>query len=411
MVTRIGCAAMSFPCCCTACSRPRGPFTSNRWRCSGLSPRSRAALFATALPTLLARVFAARLTAARTAAFAVLCFIYWRGHLLHPLSDLPALLFLTVGVLYLRVPDDRDWSHWHAFVCGGCLAAAANVRPINEAALAGAVLLVSWWFVRAASRRRAVLSAGLFTLGVCLVAAPQAIVNSRTLGTRNPFAHPSTSPIAPNLYLQQLVWGASIQRYETNIGDTFPVSAIFTDRRGQELLGLDLRSDPRNSAHEAQLSVSGYIRLVSRAPLFFASAYLRHLFNGLDVAYPTPYSRKARTPQRPICLRQLSDARTRRGLWHEAAPTAAASRGRLAAVVGGDLCLAGGAGNSDCDRMPVPTSLVGAGLRLGHRSGRWALGHGSGGGRLAPVADGCRGRRLSTGDVDVRAHLECARVV
>lgn len=261
-----------------------------------------AALFAAALPTALAHLFAVRLTAARTLSFAVVCFVYWRGHLLHPLSDLPALLFLTVGVLSLPGPNDRDWPCRRALVAGGCLAAAANVRPINEAALAGAIILVGWSVVRAASRRKAALAAIIFALGVGLVAAPQAATNGRTLGTRNPFAHPSMSPIAPNLYLQQLVWGASIQRYETNIGGTFPVSVIFADRRGQELLGLDLRYDPRNFAHEAQSSVRAYLRLVSRAPWFFASAYGRHLFNGLDVAYSTPYVERLTPRSAPFAL-------------------------------------------------------------------------------------------------------------
>src|SRR4029434_1304891 len=55
------------------------------------------------------------------------------------------------------------------------------------------------------------------------------------------------------------------------------------------LLGLNPRYDPRNYAHEAQTGFGRYLRLVAGRPLLFASIYARHLFNGLDVGYSTPY--------------------------------------------------------------------------------------------------------------------------
>lgn len=270
-----------------------------------VSAVSGAALFAAVLPSFLGRVFGVRpVTPVAAATFGVLCFAYWRGHLLYPLSDMPALLFLVLGLLNL--PDGRGrWPPGRALIAGACLALAANIRPINEAALAGAAVLVAWMVVRAMPSRRAIVAAAVFSIGVALVALPQASINARTLGTRNPFAHPAMSPMAPNLYLQQLVWGVSIQRYETNIGGTFPVAAIFTDPRGQALLGLDPRYDPRNSAHEAQLAVSRYLRLVVASPLFFASAYARHLVNGLDVAYSTPYVTRLAPRSLPFALVNL----------------------------------------------------------------------------------------------------------
>jgi hypothetical protein len=81
----------------------------------------------------------------------------------------------------------------------------------------------------------------------------------------------------------------AIQKYETNIGAGFPVAVMFMDPRGQELLGQDWAQDPRISIARSRMSLRAYTRLVAAHPFFFASAYTRHLFNGLDVAYATPY--------------------------------------------------------------------------------------------------------------------------
>jgi hypothetical protein len=255
----------------------------------GVSAIAGAAAFAVVLPSFFTRVLGVRPSLLTTTAFSLLCFVYWRGHLLHPLSDVPALLLLTMGVLCLPWEGGYRWRLGLALIGGCCLGLAANARPINEAALGGAGLLACWHVARAKSRRRALLAVATFGLGVGMAALPQSLINARTLGTRNPFAHAQVGTAAPNLYLQQLVWGVSIQRYETNIGGTFPVAVMFTDARGQALLGLDPRHDPRNSAHEAQLAIGRYLRLVAGRPLLFASVYSRHLFNGLDIAYSTPY--------------------------------------------------------------------------------------------------------------------------
>lgn len=259
-----------------------------------------AATFAIVLPSFFTRLFGGgRLLPSMT--FGVLCALYWRGHLLYPLSDFPALLLLTTGLLCLP-SEGAPWRADVALVGGACIALAANARPINDAALLGSALLVCWRVAASRARRPALVRAAAFGLGVGLAAAPQALINARTLGTRNPFAHTRAGTAGENLYLQQLMWGISIQRYETNIGGTFPVAAIFADRSGQQIMGLKRRSDPRYSAHEAQASLGRYLRLVVARPLFFASAYGRHLFNGLDVAYPTPYVTRLVPRSAPFAL-------------------------------------------------------------------------------------------------------------
>ncbi|MFN7920114.1 MAG: hypothetical protein U0Q16_08460 [Bryobacteraceae bacterium] len=246
-----------------------------------------AAVLAVALPTLFGRVFAVRLTLSPVLAFCLLGFIYWRGHLLQPLSDFPALLALAVGLLYLPTDLPGRWGAAAALAGGICLGLAANARPINESALWSSGLLVCWhlWRTRTAAVRVAALA---FVGGVTLSVLPQAFVNQRIYRTSNPFAHSSAEARLPSLYLQQLAWGVAIQKYETNVGGGgFPISIIFADVAGQDLSGFDRARDPRDLAQEPALRK--YLEMVVRHPLFFARAYLRHLFNGLDVAYPDLY--------------------------------------------------------------------------------------------------------------------------
>jgi hypothetical protein len=249
------------------------------------------ALFAVALPTLFSHVLNARLSLYSTALFCLLGFVYWRGHFLYSLSDFPACLLLATGALCFRdCAAHRRWRGAMAFSSGACIALSANARPVYEIALLVAIILVGWYAIRMASLRVTAIPIVAFGSGVALALLPQSAINTRQLGARDPFAHARSSPGRPNLYVQQLGWGIAIQRYETNIGRRgFPVAVMFLDDAGQEMLGQDRTRDPRTFP---PLDARSYLGLVARHPLFFASAYARHLFNGLDVAYPTPYVTK-----------------------------------------------------------------------------------------------------------------------
>jgi hypothetical protein len=248
-----------------------------------------AALLAIVLPSFLARVVNGHASLLTTSLFCALSLVYWHGHFLYSLSDFPALLLLATGLLWLPPSLARPWGSRSALVSGGCLALAANARPIYGISLVASIGLVAWYTTRAAHRRRAVLWSAAFGLGVVLALLPQSLINSRTVGTRSPFAHAQSGPRQPNLYVQQLAWGVAIQRYETNIGGNFPVAVMFLDARGQDLIGESGTRDPRASIARSRFSARAYLRLVARHPVFFSAAYARHLFNGLDVAYATPY--------------------------------------------------------------------------------------------------------------------------
>lgn len=258
--------------------------------------------FALVLPALVARLLGLRPSLRGAAMFAFLGVLFWWGHFLHPLSDFPALFLLSSGLLLLPHQIDKRWSAPAALLAGICLGLAAIARPINLATLAVATGLVGWYAVRHRARWTAVTAALLFVAGIWLAVWPQSSVNGRIFGTPNPFARARVGERAPSLYLQQLVWGLSIQRYETNLDGVFPVAVMFTDPGGQALLGLNPAQDPRFLPYVANTTYSSYLALTVRHPFMYAVLVGRHLFNGLDVAYATPYVARLTPRSLPLAV-------------------------------------------------------------------------------------------------------------
>jgi hypothetical protein len=261
-----------------------------------------AAVFGIVLPALFTRLLGVTVTLRMAIVFAALAVVYWRGHLLYSLSDVPAVLLLAAGLLLLPAAPGGPWTIGAAALSGACLAVAANTRPVYEIALLASVALVCWHTAKSSRSRRVMLSIAAFTAGIAVVLMPQSLINSRIFGTRNPFAHREVRSTQPDLYVRQLAWGIGIQKYETNIGPNFPVAVMFLDTRGLELLQVDALHDPRSAIDRLRLSLADYLALLTRHPLFFASAYARHLFNGLDVAYSTPYVTRMSPRDLPFAL-------------------------------------------------------------------------------------------------------------
>jgi hypothetical protein len=77
---------------------------------------------------------------------------------------------------------------------------------------------------------------------------------------------------------------------------------MFLDPRGLQLLHVEPFSDPRVAIDRNRVDLRSYLRLVAAHPLFFTSAYARHIFNGLDIAYPTPYVTRLALRSMPFAL-------------------------------------------------------------------------------------------------------------
>jgi hypothetical protein len=264
-----------------------------------------AALIGVVFPRFITGIVGGTATLARALIFSAVTVFYWHGHFLQPLSDFPALLLLVAGLELLPAMPEEPVGVWRAAAIGACLALAANMRPVYEIALLAAIGLMVWHVsvaMRSKQGGRGIGALVCFVLGAALVLWPQSIINRRVQGTSNPLAHASPDARRPNLYVQQLAWGVAIQRYETNIGPGFPPGVMFLDTRGVDVLQIDPGEDPRVSLSRTRLSLRSYLRLVATHPLFFAAMYGRHLFNGLDVAYATPYVTRVVPRSLPFAL-------------------------------------------------------------------------------------------------------------
>lgn len=229
----------------------------------------------------------------RRLVFAGLGFLLWRDHFNFPLADFPALWMLGLSLLLLyRWPGRLGW----ALAAGLCLAAATNIRPVYLASVPF-VLLVQWARLPAAlpAGRRAGAVAALL-LGAALVLAPQWLINWRHFGQNTPLVLAQDANIAPGtLYRLKLLHGLEFQKYETALDPAYPQAQLFFfDPAGRRFV---------RAHHLTELpAVTDYARLVLRHPVFLARVYLRHLFNGLDVQYPTPYVRQVYAPTWSLAL-------------------------------------------------------------------------------------------------------------
>jgi len=219
--------------------------------------------------------------------FAGLGFVLWRDYFNFSLTDFPALFALAAALIALL----RGRGVVSAVVAGVAVAAATNMRPVYQVALPAVGLLAlvpplgraQWW---------GLVRGGALVLGAAAVLLPQAYTNSVHVNVRSPWVL-TTMPGQPSLFVQQLQWGLKNQKYETNIGDDYQYSGMtFVDERGKamwEATGL-----PEFS------TATQYVQLCLGRPWRSLGVWQRHLFNALDVQYPTPYIQEVFVPTWPL---------------------------------------------------------------------------------------------------------------
>lgn len=126
-----------------------------------------------------------------------------------------------------------------------------------------------------------VIGCACFMLGLGLGLGPQLYVNHHRF-QRMSVLPPTDIDYGKNLYLWQLEEGLKMQRYETNIGHSYPDSSVaFHDRVGTAILS--------SVAPSGLKSYSDWLSLWKSSPHSLVALYGRHLFNGMDVVYPTAY--------------------------------------------------------------------------------------------------------------------------
>jgi len=210
----------------------------------------------------------------RVLVFNALIFLFWRDHFGFPLSDFPALLAVSVGLIaFLRGTTA-------AYVVAGIgFGLAANLRPAYLPAAIAALALAAALPPRPRTLRRRGLSSTLVLSGAVLVSLPQMAINNHVRGTWSPLV-----PSAREIALLQLTEGLRSQRYETWVEtpDRYPDTKVFYgDPAGQRVLNKEDVSEIT--------SYRQYAGVVLRHPDLMTGSYALHVVNGLDVWYPTPY--------------------------------------------------------------------------------------------------------------------------
>jgi hypothetical protein len=223
---------------------------------------------------------------ARMLALNALIFLYWRDHFDFPLSDFPALLVACIGLIGLLRATTAGY-----VVAGLGFGLAANIRPAYLPAAFAVIVVAALLPRRPWDWRRRSEATALVLAGALLASLPQMLINNHQRGSLSPFV-----PGGKNVALLQLSDGMRAQRYETYVGASsgYPQPQVFYfDPATERVLQKEhLAAQTVILGQYAAITRYGqYARVVVHHPLDMAAAYVRRLFNGLDVWYPTPYVR------------------------------------------------------------------------------------------------------------------------
>ena len=216
----------------------------------------------------------AKWNVSRRLALTALILAFWSGYLSFPLSDFPALAAALLALVAISRADSPPW----LLLAGLSAGIALNVRPayLLLTPLLIGLLVWSWTERRDGGRilsgRRLLCAAALFG-GFAIVALPQSVSQHKRFGEY------SFVPGSSGLTGFQYATGLRFQRYETHVSG--PPQMEYLDPHTREIVaGLENGSVG---------GTGGYLGIVADHPLTMAGVYLRHVVNGLDQRYTTPY--------------------------------------------------------------------------------------------------------------------------
>lgn len=254
-----------------------------------------AALAAGLVPGLAQTAFPTqRWGALRRLAVAALLLVFWGGYLPFPLSDFPALAAAMVALIAVaRAPRPGAMA-----LAGLSAALAINMRPsyLLLAPMLAGLFLWSWLAARRdgsdqPSAGRWALGALALLLGFVVISLPQSLATHRHHGSYS-FLPGSTQ----NLSSFQLTHGLQLQRYETWVGrDRRSPRMAYVEEAGERILA--------DRPYRMVTGSKDYLDVVVAHPLTMVGVWTRHVVNGLDQRYSTPYVEHLATRSRnPIRL-------------------------------------------------------------------------------------------------------------
>ncbi|WP_236195316.1 hypothetical protein [Pseudomonas glycinae] len=235
--------------------------------------------FAILIPKFYLQLFGGQVSFGRRLITPLLVAVLFPGVIVYPLSDLPALALMVCASICVlsSTCTSGAFKRYALLVLSGILAYGAyNSRSIYlfPAGLL-AIGLPFIIFVKSGVRIR-VFATIAFLIGAAVASIPQVAINYKNENSLSPLLI-TTSLYNRSLFANQLLWGITLQRYETSIDKNSPGPEVFyLDRAGEKLF-------TKNNIGASAFELETYLRLVISNPLDFLGIYGRHIINGLDL--------------------------------------------------------------------------------------------------------------------------------
>ena len=243
-----------------------------------------AILFGSLIPKLWTSVTGRTIGAGRWVLLVLAGFIFWRDYFSFTLTDMPALSALLLSLWLLSRANPVAW-----LLAGLSIAATFNMRLVYIISLLPFLGLAIWW-----SRQHLGQMAGwrwtALVLGMALTLSPQWAINRIHFQQNTPLPLMRLKGQKDSFYLNQLAWGTRVQLFSGALA--YPSALPYADESGVKLFEALQQRD--------YTSYGQYFRVVLQRPVDFLLRYGRHLFNALDIRYPTPYRLEATSPEWPL---------------------------------------------------------------------------------------------------------------
>jgi hypothetical protein len=204
--------------------------------------------------------------------------VFWSGFLNFPLSDFPALAMGMLALIAVARADSPGWM----LVAGIALALAVNTRTAYLPLLPATVGLVAWtWWEQRGAQHASIghraLCAGLLLVAFAAVSLPQSLSAHRYYRIWS-FVPGATAANPAREFFNS---GLKIQSFDTYLGHGFGVALVSTYPPGEQL--------QNEQPHRAIWNMGQYLGLFASDPLVMGDLFTRHIVNGLDPLYSTPY--------------------------------------------------------------------------------------------------------------------------
>lgn len=235
--------------------------------------------FAVLLPAFYLHIFGGHVTFLRRIITPLLVAVLFPGVIIYTLSDLPALA-LMIGASACALFSTNQPSNvkrYAMLALSGVLAYGAyNTRTIFLFPAGVLALSLPFFVYNKHTLKTKLLATLAFLIGTAIGSVPQVLINLKNQNSMSPMVI-TTSPYNRSLFASQLLWGITLQRYETSVDKTSPGAGVFyLDKAGERLFAANkIGSEP--------FGLRAYLKLAIQNPIDFIGIYGRHIVNGLDL--------------------------------------------------------------------------------------------------------------------------------